>query len=70
MIAVSVLLIAIVFFLMSGSSNQGSSFNSDVFNSTRIVVAPFITLLGFIGMVPAIMWRSKTKDSTKGKQSE
>ena len=59
MIAVCLLLIAVGFFLMSGSSNEGPTFNSDVFNSTRTVVAPFITFLGFILIVPAILYRGK-----------
>ncbi|MBQ3325040.1 MAG: DUF3098 domain-containing protein [Muribaculaceae bacterium] len=59
MIAVCVLLIAVGFFLMSGSSNEGATFNNDVFNSTRTVVAPFITFLGFILMVPAILFKGK-----------
>ena len=59
MIGVCILLIAVGFFLMSGSSNEGSTFNNDVFSSTRIVVAPFITFLGFVLMVPAILWHGK-----------
>lgn len=59
MIAVCLFLIALGFFLMSGSSNEGATFNNDVFSSTRTVVAPFITFLGFILMVPAILYRGK-----------
>ena len=59
MIAVCLLLIAVGFFLMSGSPNEGATFNNDVFSSTRTVVAPFITFLGFILMVPAILYRGK-----------
>lgn len=64
MMGVCILLIAVGFFLMSGSSNEGSNFNSDVFSSTRIVVAPFITFLGFILMVPAILWHGKKTQET------
>ena len=63
MIAVCIVLIALGFALMAGSSNQGDTFNNEVFSSTRIVVAPFITFLGFILMVPAIIYRGK-KNST------
>ena len=59
MIAVCLILIAVGFFLMSGSPNEGATFNNDVFSSTRTVVAPFITFLGFILMVPAILYRGK-----------
>ena len=61
MIVVCLVLIALGFFLMGGSSNEGEVFNTDVFNSTRTVVAPFITFLGFILMVPAILYRGKSK---------
>lgn len=61
LIAVSLLLIAIGFFMMGGSANSGSSFNNEVFSSSRIVVAPFITFMGFLLMVPAILYRGKNK---------
>ena len=59
MMAVCLLLIAVGFFLMSGSPNEGATFNNDVFSSTRTIVAPFITFLGFVLMVPAILYRGK-----------
>ena len=59
MIAVSLLLIVIGFCMMSGSTNEGSTFNYDVFSSTRIVVAPFITFVGFLLMVPAILYKGR-----------
>ncbi len=62
LMGVSVLLIVVGFFLMSGSSNEGSTFNDDVFSSTRIVVAPFITFLGFLCMIPAILYKGKRDD--------
>lgn len=60
MIGVCLFLIVVGFFLMSGSSNEGPTFNNDVFSSTRTVVAPFITFMGFILMVPAILYRGKS----------
>lgn len=59
LIGVSLLLIVVGFILMSGSGNEGSTFNDDVFSSTRIVVAPFITFLGFLCMIPAILYKSR-----------
>lgn len=59
LIAVCIVLIFIGFFMMMGSSNEGATFNADVFSSRRITVAPIITLLGFVLMVPAIMYRKK-----------
>lgn len=63
LIAVSLLMIVIGFYLMSGNSNEGATFNNDVFSSTRIVVAPLITFLGFLCMIPAILWKGKGKRS-------
>ena len=67
LMGVSLLLIVIGFVLMSGSSNEGATFNYDVFNSTRIVVAPFITFVGFLCMIPAILYKGKKdEDSITG----
>ena len=55
------MLIVVGFAMMNGSSNQGATFNGDIFNSTRTVVAPFITFVGFVLMVVAIMFKGKKK---------
>ena len=47
MIAVCVLLIMLGFFLMTGSANTGTTWNEDVFNTTRTVVGPMVALAGF-----------------------
>ena len=71
MIAVSLLLIVIGFVMMSGSANEGDTFNYDVFSSTRIVVAPFITFVGFLLMVPAILYKGrKGKDNPTPSEEE
>ncbi len=70
MMAVSLLLIVVGFVLMSGSSNEGSTFNDDVFNSTRIVVAPMITLVGFLCMIPAILYRGKKENASQSLEED
>lgn len=62
LMGVSLLLIVAGFVLMSGSGNEGTTFNNDVFSSTRIVVAPMLTFLGFLCMVPAILYKRKKDD--------
>ena len=62
LMGVSLLLIVVGFILMSGSSNEGSTFNDDVFSSTRIVVAPLITFIGFLCMIPAILYKGRKDD--------
>ncbi len=62
-IAVSVVLIIVGFVLMSGGgSNDGVSFNPEIFSTRRIVVAPVVTLLGFVLMVAGILKKNKDKE--------
>ena len=61
LIAACVLLIVVGFALMSGSANEGATFNADIFSTRRIVVAPFITFLGFVLMPVAILFRGKSQ---------
>jgi NADH:ubiquinone oxidoreductase subunit K len=54
LIAVSVLLIIVGFALMAGSSTT-TEFNPEVFSFRRITLAPIVCMLGFFGMIIAIM---------------
>lgn len=58
LIAVSVLLIIIGFALMAGSSTT-TEFNHDVFSFRRITLAPIVCMIGFFGMIIAIMWKKR-----------
>ena len=63
-IAVSVVLIIIGFALMSGGgSSDGVSFNPSIFDTQRIVVAPVITVIGFILMIVGILKKNKDKEA-------
>ncbi|MDR2692546.1 MAG: DUF3098 domain-containing protein [Dysgonamonadaceae bacterium] len=63
-LAISVLLIIAGFWLMSGAkTTEETGFNSAVFNARRIVIAPIVTMAGFIMVVWAIL--KKTKDEKK-----
>lgn len=59
MIAVCVVLIALGFFLMTGSANTGTTWNEDVFNTTRTVVGPMVALAGFVLLIFAIIYKKK-----------
>lgn len=59
MIACCLVLIALGFILMMGSSNTGDTFNNDIFSTRRTVIGPLVALLGFVLMVPAIMYKKK-----------
>ena len=63
MIGISLLLIVIGFWLMTGSSNTGKEFNYAIFESRRLVAAPIVTFLGFLLMVPAIMFHRAEDDN-------
>lgn len=67
MIAVSVLLIAVGFAFMTGSANVGATFNASIFDSSRTLVGPMLSLAGFILIVPSIMYRSKKDKNTEEK---
>lgn len=59
-LAIALLLIAVGFILMSGGkSPDGVSFNPAIFSARRIVVAPIVTLVGFLLVVVGIMLPSK-----------
>lgn len=66
LIAVAVVCIAVGFMLMSGGgSTDGVSFNPDIFSGRRIVVAPVVTMIGFILMIVGILKNSKGKEVTE-----
>lgn len=60
LIAISLALIVIGFVLMAGSGSTEEAFNPDIFSKTRIVVAPFIVLSGFVLVVFAILFNKKS----------
>lgn len=58
LIAISVLLIIVGFALMSGSPST-TEFNPNVFSFRRITLAPIVCMVGFFGMIIAIMYKKK-----------
>ena len=62
---VGVLIIFIGFLLMSGKGTTQDMFNPDVFSTRRIVVAPIVTLLGFVTIIVAIMYNKKGNPENK-----
>ena len=62
LIGFSIVLIIIGFVLMSGGgSTDGVTFNPEIFSARRIVVAPVITVIGFLLMIFAILKKNKDK---------
>lgn len=57
-----VVIILIGFLLMSGPGSTEEMFNPDIFSARRIVVAPTVTLIGYITVMVAIMYKSKKEE--------
>lgn len=55
------IIIIISFVLMTGAPS-GVEFNPDIFSTRRIVVAPLVSLAGFLFIIFAILYKPKTKD--------
>lgn len=60
LIAVSFAIIVIGFALMAGAPS-GETYNPDIFSVRRITVGPMISLVGFVLMLFAILYRGKKK---------
>lgn len=57
----SILLLVLGYILMSGgSSPDGVTFNPEVFSARRIRIAPIVCVLGYAGIIVAILWRRKS----------
>lgn len=63
-ITIAVVVIAVGFILMSGGGLEDpAGFNAEIFSSRRIVVAPVVTLIGFVLMFVGILKNSKKGDT-------
>lgn len=62
MIAVAVTCIVLGFLLMSGGGSGDSTFNPEIFSARRIVVAPIVTMIGFVVMIFGILRNRKDKE--------
>ena len=63
LLAVSILIIIIGFWLMSGGkTTEETGFDPSIFNKRRIVVAPIVTMIGFLMVVVAILKKPKDQE--------
>ena len=60
LIAVGFIIVVLGFFLMSGSTS-GVEYNPDIFSARRINIATMVSLFGFVFIIFAILFKSKTK---------
>lgn len=61
LLAIGFAVVILGFILMSGDPTTENAFNPDIFGTRRIVVAPMVCLAGFILVVVAILWKSKSQ---------
>lgn len=65
LIVIAVVCIVIGFLLMSGGGSGDSTFNPEIFSARRVVVAPVVTVIGFVMMIFGILKNSKDKEITE-----
>ena len=71
LLAISVGIIILGLLLMSGGgSADNPEFTAEIFSTRRIVVAPIVTLVGFLLIIYAIMAKPKSQDKSKDKDSD
>lgn len=68
MLAVSMLVVVIGFILMAGDSSDVNHYDAEIFNAMHTKVAPVVTFLGFIGIIPSILYRGKSSESVKSEE--
>jgi Protein of unknown function (DUF3098). len=60
LLSISVIIIVIGFWLMSGGkSTEETGFDPSIFSTRRIVIAPIITMIGFLMIIVAILKKPK-----------
>ena len=59
LLAIGMAIVIIGFLLMSGAGSTEHSFDADIFSTRRIVVAPTVTLIGFLSIIYAVIRKPK-----------
>ena len=59
LIGIGVMIIIVGLLLMTGPSSTETHFEPDIFSTRRIVVAPMISLFGFVFMIYGILRKPK-----------
>ena len=65
LLAVGMAVVILGFILMSGAGSEEGVFNAEIFSARRIKLAPLVSLLGFLFIVVAILWRRNSKKEAK-----
>jgi len=63
-LAVSIAIIIVGFWLMSGGkTTEETGFDPTIFSTRRIVIAPIVTMIGFVSVIAAILIKPKNLDN-------
>ena len=65
LLAVGMLIVVIGFLLMTGPNCTNEYFEPDIFSVRRVKVAPVVTLIGFITIIVAIVYKPKADKEEK-----
>ena len=63
LLAVGIAIVMVGLLLMSGGGTTVEQFDPEIFNAQRIRVAPMVTFFGYLFIVVAILYRSKSKST-------
>lgn len=55
LLAVGMAIVILGFLLMSGAGSNESTFDTDIFSTRRVAVAPTVTLIGFLSIIYAVI---------------
>lgn len=55
LLAVGMAIVILGFLLMSGAGSNESTFDTGIFSTRRVVVAPTVTLIGFLSIIYAVI---------------
>ena len=52
----SISLVLTGFLLMAGEGSANETFCPDIFSARRVIIAPILCLVGYLLLIPAIVW--------------
>lgn len=55
LLAIGMAIVILGFLLMSGGGSNETTFDADIFSTRRIVIAPTVTLVGFLSIIYAVI---------------
>ncbi len=59
LLAIGMAIVIIGFILMSGGSSTENTFDAEIFSTRRIVIAPTVTMIGFLSIIYAVIRKPK-----------